>query len=198
MTTRYFIKKWSESKDREAQYQLLRNVIKRLYRNSELIGFMEGLLQFMGSKSEQQLLLHWYKRILLSTNRQPDEEHFEAFKEAYLLEFNEMEDSQTKHDPILWVDHELQCLEIDLAELLFNPSATQPEIYPSFNQNVIPQDIYTMEKELLTSNELMGLLGISKTTLDRRKVDGLKFIKDGRKVYFKKKEVIRYLESKRF
>ncbi len=114
MTASYFIKRWAEAKGRQHQYQMLRNVIKRMYRNTVLIGFMEDLLQYMGSKDEQQLLLHWCKRIILSTKRHPDPLHFEAFQAEYKMEFEAIAEEQAAHDPIKWLDHELECLEIDL------------------------------------------------------------------------------------
>lgn len=198
MTARYFIKRWAEAKGRQHQYQLLRSVIKRMYRNTKLIGFMEDLLEHMGSKDEQRLLLHWCKRIALSTKRQPDPAHLEAFHEDYQMEFDAIADEQAAHDPIKWLDHELECLEIDLSELMVAKPSNEPLGSPSFQQSPIPIDIYTTAKELLSAKEVMGLLGISKTSLDRRRVDGLRAIQNGRKLYFQRKEVIRYLESKRF
>lgn len=198
MSARFFIKKWAEAKGRQHQYQLLRNAIKRIYRNTDLIRFMEELQQYMGSKEDQKLLLHWCKRIILSTKRQPDPDHLEAFQEVYQMEMAAIAEEQAEHDPIKWLDHELQCLEINLNELMITKPSNEPAGMPSFQQATIPTDIYTIDKELLSAKEIMKLLDISKTSLDRRRADGLRAIKDGRKVYFQKKEVIRYLESKRF
>lgn len=197
MGTNYFISKWLEAEGRQAQYQLLKDTLTGLYRNTELIKFLEQLMLKIGSASEQKLLLLWSKAVVLGTNRQPDPDHYEAFREEYQVYFNTIATEQQKVDPIRWLDHQLSCLEHHLDDLLVSKQGLQPATETTIVQP-IPSDLYATDQELFTAAELMKILGISKTTLDRRRGDGLREIRNGRKLYFKRTDVIKYLESKRF
>ena len=191
MTANFFMSKWASASTSQRQYQLLENIIKRLYRNLDLIQFIDDLLKSSSDQAQKEKFIKWSKRIVLGTKRSPDPMHFEAFEDEYKLEFDAISEDQKRHDPVKWLENELEMLVSNGYKEIHNSEVNLVDVETKL-------DIYNFPKDLLSAKELMALLGISKTTLDRRKEDGLRFYKDGRKVYFKRSDVIRYLESKRF
>ena len=183
--------KWGNAQTSQRQYQLLENAIKRLYRNLDLIRFIDDLLKASNGQAQKEKFIKWSKRIVLGIKRSPDPLHFDAFEDEYNLELNAISKEQKMHDPMKWLDNELELLQSEEHKEIYDANVNLEETETNL-------DIYNYPKELLTSKEVMVLLGISKTTLDRRRAEGLKFRKDGRKVYFKRAEVVRFLESKRF
>lgn len=191
MTASFFMSKWASASTSQRQYQLLENIIKRLYRNLDLIRFIDDLLKSSSDQAQKEKFIKWSKRIVLGTKRSPDPMHFEAFEDEYKLEFDAISEDQKRHDPVKWLENEEALLDSETHKEIHNEEVNLADVDTKL-------DIYNFPKEHLTPKDVMALLGISKTTLDRRKADGLRFYKDGRKVYFKRAEVIRYLESKRF
>ena len=61
-----------------------------------------------------------------------------------------------------------------------------------------PEKLYPETKEFLTLKETLDLLKISKSTLDRHREEGLPWHKDGKKLYFKRNEMIKWIEKKRW
>lgn len=190
MSTTFFMAKWSNASTSQQQYQLLEMVIKRLYRNLDLIKFIDEIIKASSDQSQKVKFIKWSRRIILGTKREPDPMHYEAFEDDYRLEFRAIKEEQKRHDPLKWLENEEVLLESEFHNDIHDSTVDLEKAETTL-------DIYNCPKEQLTPTELMALLRIGKTTLDRRKVDGLRYYKDGRKVYFKKSDVIRYLESKR-
>lgn len=182
--------KWSNASTSQQQYQLLEMVIKRLYRNLDLIKFIDELIKASNDQAQKVKFIKWSRRIILGTKREPDPMHYEAFEDEYRLEFRAIKEEQKRHDPLRWLENEEALLDSETHKEIHNAEVNLEDVETKL-------DIHNFPKEQLSPKEVMALLGISSSTLDRRKAEGLRFYKDGRKVYFKKSDVIRYLESKR-
>lgn len=189
MTAKHFMVRWSNASTSQHQYKLLQNVIKRLYRNLDLIQFIDELIKASSDQAQKVKFIKWSRRIILGTKREPDPMHYEAFEDEYKLEFRAIKEEQTRHDPLRWLENEEVLLESEFHNEIHDSTVDLEKVETTL-------DIYNIPKEQLSAKEVMALLAISKTTLDRRRADGLRSYQNGRKVYFKKSDVIRYLESK--
>tara|TARA_R110002072_G_scaffold100304_3_gene220898 strand:+ start:1689 stop:2249 length:561 start_codon:yes stop_codon:yes gene_type:complete len=184
--------KWDNAQTSQRQYQLLENVIKRLYRNLDLIRFIDDLLKASKGQDQKERFIKWSKRIVLGVKRTPDPLHFEAFEEEYRLELQAISEDQKAHDPLKWLDNELGLIQSEGHKEIHDTIVNLADVETKLG-------IHNFPKELLSTKELKAVLGIkSDSTVDRWRQKGLPFIKVGRKLYFEKPKVIRYLESKRF
>ena len=115
------------------------------------------------------------------------------FPQEYDAEMALFEQEQVIYEPIKWIETEIEFIsEYSKIQQEF------PEMEESVTENKLSETLYPETKEFLTLSETMDLLKISKSTLDRRREEGLPWHKDGKKIYFKRNELIRWIDKKRW
>ena len=193
MTITYFLSKWNSIQSYQEQLSFLKHYLISLHRNKEVVDFMEQLLSGMDSNSKKMGILLYCKKILKQYERIPSRELAECFPEEYDKEMEEIEEEQAIYDPVKWAEAEI--------EFISSYSKIQQE-FPEPEEPVTeikqPEKLYPETKEFLTLKETMDLLKISKSTLDRRREEGLPWHKDGKKLYFKRNELIKWIDKKRW
>ncbi|MNE17336.1 Helix-turn-helix domain protein [compost metagenome] len=132
----------------------------------------------------------YFKKIIIQCPRTPDELHYLAFKEQYLEEAQLMLVEQQQFDPIKWINAELDF--IDVSRLI--PKNDFEDKY-KVNSTVLPAKVLITNKEILTLNDMLEMFNISKSTLDRRRKEGLPFSKVAKKLFFNKTEVNKWIEK---
>jgi len=184
MSHKKFISKWNTLSEMEDRLSLLKKTIRNIYSNKDLVTFLEQLLHLVINPNEKKVVLLFAKKIVNQYPRKLQSDFYEAVKEEVEANRNTFEREQKEYDPQRWIEHELDFIEdtaqLNVTEVGFKKIYTSP---------------VSLEKELLTREELMDLLQISKSTLDRRRWDGMPHIKKGRKIYFKKSEVFNWLNK---
>lgn len=171
----YIIKKW-QSAPSEKRFDIIVKNIKPLYRNIELISLMNSLMDNITSFSEREYYLILLKKTVLQIQRRPDQEHFKAFEDEYLQEAEQIAQEQLEHDPVKWIEAELEFVrlgkDLNLTETLI-PS-TQSQIKMPVNP----------KKEWLTFPEVMGIFHLSKASLRKRIAEGMPVSKLGARLLF--------------
>jgi len=175
-----FYAKW-EQRTKQERLDLLRKFIKPLYVNKELNLFLVKALENVKSVDEKIYYLQYCRKVIAQTERKPHQNHYEAFADKYDDFFVRIAKEQKLHNPIKWIDAELQYLQ-------FLKSEAQ-------NKADACQQVTTANKDWLTTSELLNWLGISKATLHRKMAEGLPKTKIGRGVRFAPEKVRAWIAS---
>ncbi|MCX6290892.1 MAG: helix-turn-helix domain-containing protein [Bacteroidetes bacterium] len=185
MTNTRFITKWNALQLIEDRLTLLKKAILTLYVNKELVLFLDKFIRSISDQNEKRLILLYIKKTINQFPRRLPQDYVMAFEEELLLNSEKFLEEQSEYDPSNWVDMELDFI-FQKTHLNLNEVALK-QIHSSEK---------TLEKELLTMNEVLALLKISKATLDRRRSEGMPCTKKGKKIYFKKTEISNWLNKK--
>ena len=105
-----------------------------------------------------------------------DEAHYQYFR----AEYDEAMKKDVGYDALRWVEAELAFLE--LVEVEETESS----------------DMLTEHKEILSVVEVMDLLSISRSTLDRRRKEGLPWSKTEKVIHFERAKVVEWVEGNRW
>lgn len=182
--TKYFIKRWNEYKGKK-RLSLLKNEVKSLYVNQELIAFMQELTDIAKTKDDKQYYLLFCKKIILQTCRFPDQNHYEAFKEEYNQFFEETRAEQVMFDPIKWIDAQLEFVDID-------------DKRKERNMNIENDKNQSSQKQgLMTFEEVKNHLRTTKLALRRRMEEGMPCFKLGNQWRFRIDEVSAWLATQK-
>ena len=177
-----FIRNWNTLMTNEDKLILLKGQIKFLYVNKELITFFEKLLATIPDINQKKLVLLFARKIVLQYYRPiPQDVRDSLIEEDQLKEF---EREQLQYNPDKWIDCELEYLLV--VGLFYQADIGFKKLYNAPTEG---------ELELMTLDQAMDFMHISKSTLDRRRADGLPSIKTGKKIYFKKSDIINWLNQ---
>ncbi|MGM9476405.1 helix-turn-helix transcriptional regulator [Pedobacter sp. GSP4] len=176
---KYFLKRWGNNNPQQ-KLQQLKNHIISIYINKDLIDFFEELSANILKKNEKIYYLEFCKKIVLQYNRKPDKLHYQAFKIEYDLFFQEIKNEQCALNPSMWLEAELRYLRYIEGDSKLNVGDT---LIPNIN------------KEWLTTPEVIQWLGISKANLHRKVASGLPKTKIGRHVRFAPEKVREWIAS---
>lgn len=177
---RFYIK-WEE-RNKQERLELLRKFIKPIYENKELNLFLAEVMERVTSIDEKIYYLQYCRRFIAQTERKPHQNHYEEFMNEYADFFEEIEYEQELHNPLKWIDAELQYQQFLKSEGQSKADDKHPQIS-------------TAEKDWLTTSELLSWLGISKATLHRKMAQGLPKTKIGKIVRFAPDEVKAWIAS---
>ena len=176
MTANYFLKRWNEYTSTQEKLRWLKQSIKRFYFNKALVEFMDKLIKLVPDQSQKISILLFSKKIIQQHSRIPEGEYLSVFKDQ--VDYDEQE----IHNPVVWIDFELEYQQ----QILLQAKDT-PVVYPN--------RIYQGENEIMKLEEILKTFDISKSTLDRWRVDGMPILKKGRKLFGHKKELVDWIES---
>ncbi len=149
-----------------AALNLLKNEIKSQYVNRELIAFMQELTDMLKSRDDKYYLL-FCKKVTLQTQRMPDSNHYEVFKEEYNQFFEETKEEQAILDPLKWIDAEMEFIDI------------QSQHKEGNRDNENDKNQFPPQQGLLTFDEMMNHLRTTKLALRRRMEEGMPCFKLG-------------------
>lgn len=145
--------------------------------NEELLDFLERHLSAIDDIDKKLAYLFFAKKVLPYLKREPKLGHFLAFEEEY-------RNDREFFEPIKWLDGEI--------EFWTNIKAL-------YRSKETPQSIVEAKKELgkqwLTKEEMMDMLRISRTTLNRRIAEGMPCHQKGSAVFFNLEEVSEWLKE---
>ena len=186
MTNSYFISKWNSLTEMDDRLTLLKRTMLTFHRNKELIGFLDVFIKSVSDQCERKLTLLFAKKTINQFPRALPEDYIKAFEEELNLNSDVFCEEQRMYDPNNWIDCELDFIE-QKTQLNLNEVPL----------NKIHSSEKTLEKELLTKEDALVLLKISKATLDRWRWEGMPCFKEGRKIYFRKTEIVNWLNRKK-
>lgn len=165
----------------------LRRQIREMLFNKDLIDYIENLLSKISDK-DKLVTLCYLKKVILQTPRVPDPDHYKAFEERYDAEFAERAEEQEQFDPIKWLDAGIEFV-------------TRPEI-SKFSKQEVQDELNKLQevkqqlgKELLTINDVLELLDISKSTLNRRIAEGMPRHQKGNSTFFVLSEITEWIRK---
>ena len=108
MTLTYFLSKWNSIQSYQAQLSFFKHYLLTLYRNKEVVDFIDQLLSGMNSNSKKIGILLYCKKILKKYDRFPSREIAECFPEEYDKERAEIEEDQITYEPVKWIEAEIE------------------------------------------------------------------------------------------
>jgi predicted DNA-binding transcriptional regulator AlpA len=165
----------------------LKGQIGRQYINKELILKIEQILASVHNADKLQFLCY-LKKVIIQTPRKPDPDHYQAFKDEYDSEGIEIAVEQRLFDPVKWLEAEIEYI-------------TQP-ILSHYSKEEVQNELNKLQeikrelgKDLLTFKDVLALLHLSKTTLNRRIADGMPCYKQGRFVFFVLSEITEWIKK---
>lgn len=187
--TQFFINKWNKADSSDARVRLLKNYLTSLYFNKDLIEFLEEFTSQAISFEKRIYLLLLCRKIILQYPKVIDQEHYRAFQEIYDYERY----TGSKVEPIQWIEDEVWFLRevksVGEDFELFNQNKTTPD-------NALDKH-YPQGKELMTLEETLSFLSVSKSTIDRWREDGLQNLKAGKKIYFNRNEIMNWIQNEK-
>jgi predicted DNA-binding transcriptional regulator AlpA len=159
---------------------------KRLIINKELTEFISESIKKMPAK-DKLATLYYFKKLAVQVYREPDPEHFKAFKDVYLEEMSGIADEQAFFEPVKWINAEIEYIS-NTAERLTSDDVNQ-------RLEIMQDAKLKLSKDWLTKEEVMQLFRISKSTLNRRIAEGMPHHKIGKAVYFNPKEINEWINK---
>lgn len=169
----------------EFKHQLEKRV-KRIYINKELTEFITKTIDALPAK-DKLAALHFFRKVAVQTLRQPDPEHYAAFKDEYDEELSTIQDEQQHYEPVRFIEAEIVYLT-NTAEKLTSEDVNK-------RLDVMQDARVKLSKDWLTKEEVMTLFHISKSTLDRRVAEGMPAHKKGKAVHFYLAEITDWMKS---
>jgi hypothetical protein len=163
----------------------LERTIKRLYVNKELIAFMKAKIP--NNAKDGLAYLHYFKKLVQQVFRSPDPDHYKAFKEEYEAERIAIAEEQAFYDPVKWLNAEI--------EYLLNTSTEASNEVTGEQHCSGVQASAMISMQWLTKLQVMDMLQISKTTLNRRISQGMPCHRNGKSTYFNMDEINHYLRQ---
>ncbi|WP_158826712.1 helix-turn-helix domain-containing protein [Mucilaginibacter lacusdianchii] len=160
--------------------------IKPLYVNKDLIAFMKSKIP--NNAKDGLVYLHYFKKLVQQVFRSPDPDHYKAFEDEYEAERIAIADEQAFYHPVKWINAEIEYLA-SLHHAQADQRANELEQVALMQK----QTKTGLTKDWLTVPEAMEILGVSKSTLQRRMDNGLPYHQQGRKRYFYLDEINDYL-----
>lgn len=145
--------------------------------NEELITFLEQHLSAIVDIDGKLACLFFAKKMLPYLKREPDAMHFLAFEEEY-------RNDRLFFEPMKWIDNEI--------EFWTNIKAFDKPKEAS--QNIVEAKM-ELSKQWLTKDEIMEMLKLSRTTLNRRIAEGMPCHQKGKAVFFNLEEVSEWLKE---
>jgi hypothetical protein len=145
--------------------------------NEELIIFLETTIASKDGIEEKLLILYYAKKILPFIERKPDPEHFFTFEDDYRKD-------RERFDPIRWVDAEI--------DFWVNIKGINNQ---ENNSKAIIDAKTELSKQWLTRDEIMIMLNLSRTTLNRRIAEGMPCHPRGKSNFFNLEEVSEWLKE---
>lgn len=158
----------------------LKQRFKRLIVNRELTEFIEDTIKELPSR-DKLAALHYFKKLAVQVFREPDPDHYKAFKDEYDEEMSAIVDEQRHYEPVKWIDAEIEYL-VNTGEHLTVEDVNQ-------RLDIMQIAKQRLSKDWLTKEDVMDLFHISKSTLNRRIAEGMPCRKNGKFVYFYLKEI---------
>ena len=193
MTINYFTKRWNKIETETERLKWLRRALGFFYLNKQLNAFLEQVLEMFPEKTQKQQMLNYAKKVVKQDSRCPEGDYFEAFREEFTDMFDFYAEEQKEHDPVVWIDAELEYLNLDV-QGSENKNLAGKEI----NTTLLPVNLHPNLPELLQLKEILILVGISKSTLDRwRATESMPIIKQGKKLFAKKEELLKWIDKRK-
>ncbi len=154
--------------------------VKMCFINKDFIELIANTLKKLPAK-DKIMCLHYFLKLAKQIMRAPDQEWLKANEDEYLEKMAEIQHEQEHYEPVRWIEAELTYLMNTSEHLTQDDVIQQLDIMQAAKER--------LSKEWLTKKEVMDLFRISKSTLDRRVVDGMPAHKNGRMVYFYLEEI---------
>jgi predicted DNA-binding transcriptional regulator AlpA len=167
---------------------LIKKQIKSLYLNRQLTEFISEQLQLVPVK-DRIALLYFMKKTVLQTYRCPDPLHYAAFKDEYEEMFSEIALEQIFYEPIRWIEAEIE-YQLNTAERL-----TSADVEAKLD--VMQQTKLRLSKDWLTEEEVMAMFDISKSTIKRRRAEGMPAHKKGKAIHFYLEEITEWMRKEK-
>lgn len=145
--------------------------------NEELIAFLEQHLSAIVDIDGKLAYLFFAKKVLPYLKREPDARHFFAFEEEY-------RNDRLFFEPMKWLDNEIE----------FWTNIKTLDKSKETPQNIVEAKM-ELSKQWLTKEEIMEMLKLSRTTLNRRIAEGLPAHQKGKAVFFNLEEVSEWLKE---
>lgn len=145
--------------------------------NEELIEFLHLKIKSIIDIDKKLWVLYFTKKTLPYLDRRPCPQHFRAFEDDYLMD-------RASFDPAKWVEKEI--------EFLLNIKTLGNERTPD---QAILESKAELSKLWLNRDEIMELLSISRTTLNRRISEGMPCHPRGKSNFFNLEEVSEWLKQ---
>ena len=185
--TAYFTRKMNLIKTPQGKERYIIRHLKSLFLNRDMVAFLKDFItQYQGEKRIQMLL---YLRKLISQNPvEVEASHYWPFVEEYYAEL--------ANDGLItgldWLDAEIQFVkEVDQPDLILMPVPV-PKSQGRNAEKPLPD--LSGQKDLLTLPTMLTLLGVGKSTFDRRRKQGLPCFNIGKKIYARKDEFMDWLQ----
>lgn len=179
-----FSKKWNHAKEINEHLALLKSTILSLYINKELIEFLEFLLKDLLQPEGKVFMLKFCQKIILQYPRYPKGNQVKAFELEYAHEREDIEEEQQLFQPSIWCEIEIKYLE--------SVEGHQTEV--AIKRSKADTGI-AKENDWLTLEETMRLLKMSKSTIDRRCAEGMPRHKTGKKIFFMRSEIFKWMKD---
>lgn len=144
--------------------------------NEQLIDFLTDKIGSVEELDKKLWLLFYAKKVLPYLSRMPDQDHFKAFEEDYLRD-------KLYFDPLKWIENEIAFL--NNIKTLGNKKAPDQALLEAKAD---------LSKQWLNRDEIMQLLSISRTTLNRRISEGMPCHPKGKSNFFNLEEVSEWLK----
>jgi excisionase family DNA binding protein len=164
----------------------LESKVKRLYINKEFVDFVNVTINKLPIKDKLSAL-HFFRKLAIQTLRQPDPQHYNAFKDEYDEELSALANEQKHYDPVRFIDSEIKYI-INSAERLTAEDVNK-------RLDIMQEAKERLSKPWLTKGEVMELFDISKSTLNRRIAEGMPSHKKGKGVCFYLDELNEWMRS---
>lgn len=160
--------------------------VKRLFINKEFVEFIEDTIKKFPVR-DKLAALYFFKKLAVQVLREPDPEHYKAFKDEYDEELSAIADEQKHYEPVKWVNAEIEYVT-NTAERLTADDVNQ-------KLDIMQEAKQRLSKPWLTKEEVMDIFHISKSTLNRRIADGMPAHKNGKFVCFYLEEISEWLKQ---
>ena len=160
--------------------------IQTMFINEQLVDYISIKLSVI-APTEKPAFLNWMRKTVIQTLRKPDPDWYQANKDEVEDYLAHIADRQAFFEPVRWIDAELVYL-VNTTNLLITKEV---EVKTETNQQA--QEL--INRELIKASDAMRLLGVSKSTLERRKAEGMPFYKWGKGIYFDPKEITTWIKK---
>lgn len=145
--------------------------------NEDLITFLEQHLSAIADIDGKLTYLFFAKKVLPYLKRKPDAGHLLAFEEEY-------RNDRLFFEPMKWLDNEIE----------FWTNIKALDKTKEASQSIVEAKM-ELSKQWLTKEEIMEMLKLSRTTLNRRIAEGMPCHQKGKAVFFNLEEVSEWLKE---
>jgi len=166
-------------KPQSVDFWPIKTAFSEVYINSDLIYLMETILKQLVSEDQRKIALICLKKLVKQIVRSPKAEVDVSRQQDLIIHLSEIKEDQKKHDPIKWIDAELECLRL-LNEL---------------NQNQIEESNGLINKTFWNFDEAKRVFNCTKSTLYKRISEKMPCYKIGGDIFFFSTEVLDWIKT---